>query len=72
VVRRAADLMMPNMHGVRFAPNSDGLAISPIPVVIVSAMTDVAEAAEELGVAAHVTKPVPLTDLVPDRRSLLQ
>jgi hypothetical protein len=32
--------------------------------VIVSAMADVAAAAEELQVAAHVTKPVALAELV--------
>jgi CheY-like chemotaxis protein len=59
------DLMMPNMDGRTFrAEQLLDPALSPIPVVIVSAMTDVAEAAEELRVAAHVTKPVPLADLV--------
>jgi CheY-like chemotaxis protein len=59
------DLMMPQMDGrtFRFEQLQDP-ALSPIPVVIVSAMTDVADAAEELQVAAHVTKPVPLEDLV--------
>jgi CheY-like chemotaxis protein len=59
------DLMMPNMDGRTF--RSEQLldpGIAPIPVVIVSAMSDVEEAAEELGVAAHVNKPVRLTELV--------
>jgi two-component system, OmpR family, response regulator CpxR len=59
------DLMMPNMDGRTFrAHQLQDPVLSPIPVVIVSAMTDVEEAAEELGVAAHVTKPIPLEDLV--------
>jgi two-component system, OmpR family, response regulator CpxR len=59
------DLMMPNMDGRAFrAHQLQDPVLSPIPVVIVSAMTDVEEAAEELGVAAHVTKPIPLEDLV--------
>ncbi len=59
------DLMMPQMDGRKFRVEQlQDPALSPIPVVIVSAMTDVAEAAEELQVAAHVTKPVPLEDLV--------
>jgi hypothetical protein len=33
-------------------------------VVIVSARTDVAKTAEELAVAAHMTKPIRLRDLV--------
>jgi CheY-like chemotaxis protein len=59
------DLMMPQMDGRTFRIEQlQDPALSPIPVVIVSAMTDVVEAAEELQVAAHVTKPVPLEDLV--------
>lgn len=59
------DLMMPQMDGRTFRVEQlQDPALSPIPVVIVSAMTDVAEAAEELQVAAHVTKPVPLAKLV--------
>ena len=59
------DLMMPNMDGRTFrAEQLQDPQLAPIPVVIVSAMTDVAEAAEELGVAAHVTKPVRLQRLV--------
>ena len=59
------DLMMPNMDGRTFrAEQLQDPALSPIPVVIVSAMNDVADAADQLGVAAHVTKPVPLARLV--------
>jgi CheY-like chemotaxis protein len=59
------DLMMPNMDGRMFrAVQLQDPVLSPIPVVIVSAMTDVAETAKELQVAAHVTKPVPLAELV--------
>ena len=59
------DLMMPIMDGRTFrAEQLQDPELSPIPVVIISAMSDVGEAAEELHVAAHVTKPVPLADLV--------
>jgi len=59
------DLMMPNMDGRTFrAEQLQDPAIAPIPVVIVSAMTDVAAAAEELKVAAHMTKPASLRDLI--------
>ena len=57
--------MMPNMDGRTFRHEQlQDPGISPIPVVIVSAMADVADAAEELQVAAHVTKPLRLTELV--------
>jgi CheY-like chemotaxis protein len=59
------DLMMPNMDGRTFrAEQLQDPALSPIPVVIVSAMADVDQAAADLQVAAHVTKPVPLARLV--------
>ena len=59
------DLMMPNMDGRAFrAEQLQDPAIAPIPVVIVSAMNDVAAAAEELQVAAHMTKPIPLRELI--------
>jgi CheY-like chemotaxis protein len=59
------DLMMPNMDGRAFrAEQLQDPALSPIPVVIVSATADVAEAAKELEVDAHFTKPLPLRDLV--------
>src|SRR3569833_4041953 len=58
------DLMMPNMDGRTFrAEQLLDPAIAPIPVVIVSAMTAVAAAAEELQVAAHMTKPATQRDL---------
>jgi CheY-like chemotaxis protein len=57
--------MMPNMDGQTFRTEQlRDPALSPIPVVIVSAMTDVEQTAENLKVAAHLTKPVPLHDLV--------
>lgn len=59
------DLMMPNMDGRTFRQEQlQDPVISPIPVVIVSANSDVEEAAKELQVAAHVTKPLRLTELV--------
>ena len=59
------DLMMPNMDGRSFRMEQlQDPGIAPIPVVIVSAMSDVDEAAEELHVAAHMNKPVRLAELV--------
>lgn len=59
------DLMMPHMDGRAFrAEQLQDPTLSPIPVVIVSARTDVAKTAEELAVAAHMTKPIRLRDLV--------
>jgi CheY-like chemotaxis protein len=59
------DLMMPNMDGRAFrAEQLKDPVISPIPVVIVSAVADVANQAKDLDVAAHVVKPVPLVELV--------
>ena len=59
------DLMMPNMDGRTFRSEQlQDPGIAPIPVVIVSAMSDVDEAAEELKVSAHVNKPVRLAELV--------
>jgi CheY-like chemotaxis protein len=59
------DLMMPNMDGRAFrAEQLSDPELSPIPVVVVSATADLESASDELQVAAHVTKPVPLADLV--------
>ncbi len=59
------DLMMPNMDGRAFrAEQLRDPQLSPIPVVVVSATADLESTSEELQVAAHVTKPVALTDLV--------
>lgn len=59
------DLMMPNMDGRTFrAAQLQDPLLSPIPVVIVSATTDVEQAAQELAVAAHATKPLRLALLV--------
>jgi CheY-like chemotaxis protein len=59
------DLMMPIMDGRAFRTEQlADPALSNIPVVVVSAISDVGAAAEELKVAAHVTKPVKLAELV--------
>lgn len=59
------DLTMPNMDGRAFrAEQLRDPQLSPIPVVVVSATADLESTSEELQVAAHVTKPVALTDLV--------
>lgn len=59
------DIMMPNMDGRTFrAEQLQDPEISPIPVVIVSALNNVADTADELGVAAHITKPLALKDLL--------
>lgn len=59
------DLMMPNMDGRQFREEQlRDPQLSAIPVVLVSARTDVDSVAEELQVVGHVTKPVRLADLV--------
>ena len=59
------DLMMPMMDGRTFRGEQlQDPVMAQIPVVIVSAMTDVDAAATELQAAAHVTKPVSLERLV--------
>ena len=59
------DLMMPRMDGRSFrAEQLQDPTLSPIPVVVVSALPDVGETAKELQVAAHVSKPVSLANLV--------
>lgn len=59
------DLMMPNMDGRTFREQQlQDRELASIPVVVVSAATDVHETASELRAAAAVTKPVRLEDLV--------
>lgn len=59
------DLMMPNMDGRAFrAQQLKDPTIARVPVVIISATADVEQAAKELEVAAHCTKPLPLSKLV--------
>jgi CheY-like chemotaxis protein len=59
------DLMMPNMDGWTFrAEQLQDPVLSPIPVVIVSATSEVEQTAGELQVAGHVTKPLRLAHLV--------
>ncbi len=59
------DLMMPNMDGRTFREQQlQDRELASIPVVVVSAATDVHEPASELRAAAAVTKPVRLEDLV--------
>ena len=59
------DLMMPNMDG--FAMRQQQLAdpaLSTIPVVVVSATTDVPQAAKSLDAVGYFVKPARLTDLL--------
>jgi CheY-like chemotaxis protein len=59
------DLMMPNMDGRTFrVEQMRDPALSPIPVVVISATADLEKTSEELQVAAHVTKPIALSELV--------
>ena len=59
------DLMMPNMDGPAFRREQLlDPSLSPIPVVIVSARSDVDDQAVKLAVAAHVTKPLSLAELL--------
>jgi CheY-like chemotaxis protein len=59
------DLMMPNMDGRTFrVEQMRDPALSPIPVVVVSATADLEETSANLEAAAHMTKPVPLAKLV--------
>ncbi len=59
------DLMMPNMDGwqMREAQLADP-TLSSIPVVVVSATTDVSQAASKLDAVDYVTKPARLTQLL--------
>jgi CheY-like chemotaxis protein len=59
------DLMMPEMDGPTFrAEMLKDPALSPIPVIVVSAFREAAEKAKELAAAGHLTKPVSLDALI--------
>jgi CheY-like chemotaxis protein len=59
------DLMMPVMDGRAFREEQmKDPALSPIPVVVISAFRDVLETASQMNVAAHMKKPISLADLV--------
>ena len=59
------DLMMPVMDGREFREQQMlDPALSPIPVIVISAFRDVEQTAAQMKVAAHVKKPVRLSDLV--------
>lgn len=59
------DLMMPNMDGWEMRKNQlADPAISTIPVVVVSATTDVPQVASSLHAVGFVTKPARLTQLI--------
>jgi CheY-like chemotaxis protein len=59
------DLAMPTMDGRAFrAEQRQDPRLSEIPVVLLSARHDVDDVALELEVAAHMTKPIQITDLL--------
>lgn len=59
------DLMMPVMDGRAFREEQlRDPALSPIPVIVISAFRDVAQTAAQMQVATYVKKPVSLQDLV--------
>lgn len=59
------DLMMPMMDGEEFrAEQLKDPALSPIPVIVISAFRDAAEKATELAAAGHLSKPVRLDELI--------
>lgn len=59
------DLMMPNMTGWEFrAEQRRDPRLSAIPVVLVSAADEVADAADELAVAGYLAKPFDLDQLL--------
>ena len=59
------DLMMPVMDGRAFREEQlRDPALSPIPVIVISAFRDVEQTAREMQVSAHVKKPVSLRALV--------
>jgi CheY-like chemotaxis protein len=59
------DLMMPEMDGPTFrAEMLKDPALSPIPVIVVSAFREGADKATELAAAGHLTKPVSLDALI--------
>jgi CheY-like chemotaxis protein len=59
------DLMMPVMDGVSFRRRQlEDPRLAAIPVVVVSAYQEVARKAHELSAAAHLPKPLKLTELL--------
>ena len=59
------DLLMPVLDGAGFrAAQSKDPRIAPIPVVVVSANSELRKTAERLGAAAHLAKPLSLEDLL--------
>ncbi len=59
------DLMMPMMDGHAFrAEQLKDPALSPIPVIVISAFLDGAERTAELAAAGHLSKPVRLDELI--------
>jgi CheY-like chemotaxis protein len=59
------DLMMPVMDGAAFRERQlQDPALSDIPVVVVSAYRELARHAQELQAAAHLAKPLQLTELL--------
>jgi two-component system, chemotaxis family, chemotaxis protein CheY len=59
------DLMMPNMDGLQFRAAQQGdPALSSIPVIVLSADSQVKQKAATLGVAGCMAKPVRITDLL--------
>ena len=59
------DLMMPVMDGTTFREQMlRDPALSPIPVIVITAFKDAADRVEDLQVAAHFIKPVSLAELI--------
>jgi CheY-like chemotaxis protein len=59
------DLMMPEMDGEAFrAEQLKDPALSPIPVIVISAFRDSAERAKGMDAAGHLPKPVSLDALI--------
>lgn len=53
------DLMMPGMDGIAFREEQlKDPALSPIPVIVLSAFRDSAETAQQIAATAHLPKPV--------------
>jgi CheY-like chemotaxis protein len=59
------DLMMPVMDGWQFcAEQQKDPLLSNIPVIVVSALPNIAEAASQVFASAYLKKPFPMADLV--------
>jgi two-component system response regulator CpxR len=66
------DLAMPVMDGFRFREEQQkAIKLKDIPVFVLSAETHLAEKAQAMGVAGHMTKPVDLQKLLALVRSRL-